>query len=507
MKKVLTLAACVLASIGIVIFLPSLFHVFTGTSLGKGIETEGMFNQTVTGIQSKPSTVYKLYNDGELLGTVSSTDKIADHLKEVYSDKYEEEFPGSAVHLGRDMYMTEEIGYLTYSDVDDQIIQYLDDNELYSLEATQVSIAEDGEVTARMYVMDEQLYQDALNEYISYFIDPKVLASIKNGDAVSDLTSYGTKETGVSISQDIKTAKANASPEEIRLTKKEILEYLEYGDEQDREYYTVQAYDTVAGVGAKNYGLSAAQVMNINRDKISSTDQVLPEGESLCVTYFESPIDIVVTKQTLRQESVFFETQYTEDDSMTIGTQEVRQEGQNGTRNALYDEKWINGVLSGGSLSSSVDTKQPISEVVAVGTASNPGVGTGVFRYPVDNAAITCHWGCYLGHRGTDFINKYERWGDVLAADTGVIEEAGYNSISGNYVIINHNNGYKSYYGHMRVACDIPEGTAVEKGQVIGHIGMTGKATGPHVHFYIVENGTRRDACDGFVDCDAVLDN
>ncbi|MBR2830420.1 MAG: M23 family metallopeptidase [Solobacterium sp.] len=44
-------------------------------------------------------------------------------------------------------------------------------------------------------------------------------------------------------------------------------------------------------------------------------------------------------------------------------------------------------------------------------------------------------------------------------------------------------------------------GTAVDKGDVIGNIGMTGLATGPHVHFFIIENGERRNPCNGFLDC------
>ena len=121
----------------------------------------------------------------------------------------------------------------------------------------------------------------------------------------------------------------------------------------------------------------------------------------------------------------------------------------------------------------------------------------------MENVGISCEWGCYYGHRGTDFIDQYNSWGDVYAADNGVIEEVGYNGISGNYVVINHNNGYETYYGHMNVPCDLPEGTVVAKGDVIGHIGMTGLATGPHVHMYFKVDGERHNACE-FYDCESV---
>ena len=67
---------------------------------------------------------------------------------------------------------------------------------------------------------------------------------------------------------------------------------------------------------------------------------------------------------------------------------------QNGSRNAFYEEVWINGENTGGTLVSSIITRQPIREETRVGTKVIPGVGTGTFRWPVDNPSITCRWGC-----------------------------------------------------------------------------------------------------------------
>jgi murein DD-endopeptidase MepM/ murein hydrolase activator NlpD len=265
----------------------------------------------------------------------------------------------------------------------------------------------------------------------------------------------------------------------------------------------------VAGVGARNHGLSATQIMNLNRDKISSVDQALVEGDQLCVTYFESPIDIVVSKDSLRQVPVYYETTYVEDENILIGESQVRQQGVNGTRNVLYAEKWINGVLVSGTEQSSVEITAPQSEIIAVGTMQQPNVGTGNMRYPVDNPAITCRIGCYWGHNGTDFINQYNRWGEVFAADTGSVEVNGYTFINGYYVIINHNNGLMTYYGHMNEPSPLKVGDTVRKGEVIGHIGMTGLASGPHVHFMVLKDGDINftqpmDACDGYLGCEAV---
>jgi murein DD-endopeptidase MepM/ murein hydrolase activator NlpD len=97
--------------------------------------------------------------------------------------------------------------------------------------------------------------------------------------------------------------------------------------------------------------------------------------------------------------------------------------------------------------------------------------------------------------------NSYNHWDKVYAADRGIIEINSYNGVNGNYVVINHNNGFETYYGHMKEPSPLAVGTAVDKGDVIGNIGMTGLATGPHVHFFIIENGERRNPCNGFLDC------
>jgi murein DD-endopeptidase MepM/ murein hydrolase activator NlpD len=78
----------------------------------------------------------------------------------------------------------------------------------------------------------------------------------------------------------------------------------------------------------------------------------------------------------------------------------------------------------------------------------------------------------------------------IFAAGNGVVEKADWASGYGKFVLIRHNNGYETAYGHMTAfARNIEEGTKVRQGQVIGFIGSTGLSTGSHVHFEIRING------------------
>jgi murein DD-endopeptidase MepM/ murein hydrolase activator NlpD len=78
----------------------------------------------------------------------------------------------------------------------------------------------------------------------------------------------------------------------------------------------------------------------------------------------------------------------------------------------------------------------------------------------------------------------------IYAAGNGTIEKAGWESGYGKFVLIRHNNGYETAYGHMSAfARGIDEGTRVRQGQVIGFVGSTGLSTGSHVHYEIRVNG------------------
>ena len=502
MKRIAVLLFCLIAAIGVAVGAPKLFRKASQMTyaVAEG-ESSSILPQRTERLDSTPHDVYRLYSSGELVGVLSSRRELDAFLRAIYQELYAEQYPGSEVGLGTDVYLITEQSYMTYENIDQQIFDYLKENRLFTLKCTGVELSDENGVYAELYVANEELFNQAMTEYMTYFISADELAILNRGDSTPQLKTYGSRSIGVTVLQTITMKESFAAPEDIRTTQADVLDYLEYGDNTEREYYTVQKYDTVAGVGSKNHDLSATQVMNINRDQITSTNQILSEGMELCVTYFTSPIDVVVTKESMKKEPIIAQTVYRTNSELREGVIQKVQTGVDGSKNALYTERWINGVLVSGSLTSSVDTLQPINEVVEIGTMQIPGVGTGTFQWPVDNPYISCHWGCYYGHRAIDIQNAYDRYGPIYASDRGVIEVNSYNGINGNYVIIDHNNGYETYYGHMNVPSPLEVGTVVDKGDVIGQIGMTGLATGPHTHFFIMYEGERHNPCDGFLPC------
>lgn len=131
--------------------------------------------------------------------------------------------------------------------------------------------------------------------------------------------------------------------------------------------------------------------------------------------------------------------------------------------------------------------------------ALRSALANGTFIWPVpDCTLLTSRFGYrmhpILGyerfHAGVDIGAKA---GDtIIASDGGTVAVAEYSDSYGNYVLINHGNGYTTLYAHMS-SMAVEAGQAVEQGDTLGYVGSTGWSTGPHLHFEIRYNDEKTD--------------
>jgi murein DD-endopeptidase MepM/ murein hydrolase activator NlpD len=93
-------------------------------------------------------------------------------------------------------------------------------------------------------------------------------------------------------------------------------------------------------------------------------------------------------------------------------------------------------------------------------------------------------------HKGVDFGAPVGT--PIFAAGAGTIEEIGFKSGFGRYIKIRHSAGLETAYGHMsRFNAHLYRGSHVNQGEVIAYVGMSGRATGPHLHFEVHVNGNQ----------------
>jgi murein DD-endopeptidase MepM/ murein hydrolase activator NlpD len=121
-----------------------------------------------------------------------------------------------------------------------------------------------------------------------------------------------------------------------------------------------------------------------------------------------------------------------------------------------------------------------------------------LMKTPVDGARISSGFGARLHpvlgytrmHKGVDFAVPSGT--PVMAAGSGEISFMGWANGYGNFVVLNHGNGYATAYGHLsRFAPGMRRGGRVRQGQVFAFSGATGLATGPHLHYEIRINSSQ----------------
>ena len=116
-----------------------------------------------------------------------------------------------------------------------------------------------------------------------------------------------------------------------------------------------------------------------------------------------------------------------------------------------------------------------------------PGVvGEGNFMWPTSGYISQKY---YWYHQAVDIANKSNP--DIVASQGGTVTTAGWNAGGyGNYVIIDHGNGYRTLYAHMlNNSMVVKAGQRVTQGQKLGLMGSTGRSTGTHLHFEVIGPG------------------
>lgn len=197
----------------------------------------------------------------------------------------------------------------------------------------------------------------------------------------------------------------------------------------------------------------------------------------------------VIERQSYTVE-VPFDTVTSESDEYDFGKTVVDSPGENGIQELTQDLVYVDGVLTETNIVKVDTLKEPVTEYVTKGTRLKSGMtatyGSGEWMWPVPGYTYVSRWMSSY-HKGADICAPYGT--PIYAADSGVVVTAGYHYSYGNYVIIDHGNGWRTLYGHMSsLGCSV--GQAVQRGQVIGYVGSTGNSTGNHCHFEMYQNGT-----------------
>lgn len=242
------------------------------------------------------------------------------------------------------------------------------------------------------------------------------------------------------------------------------------------------------------------QAATINSMSTNSSNAVLSDGtdtsqtKTVSLTNQSKPsLEVVSVQKTSTEKSVPFTSTVTynpnkyEDAEPVVTVAGV--EGKNKIESTVTR---VNSAIVSQVVNQESVISSPVNEVIEKGSKKRPtGVGTGTFSAPVAGT-ITSKYGPRKSgfHTGMDLAIAPGT--PVKAADEGKVIFAGYKGNYGNLVIIDHQNGYVTYYAHNS-SLNVAVGDIVAKGDVIAAVGSTGNSTGPHCHFEIRINGSTVD--------------
>ena len=426
----------------------------------------------------KPATTYQVYVNGTYAGHVTNK-KVVDQIIAENAQKAHKFHIKTAPKVE---YIPERVFHnTTYQPLTVQTLK-----DVFQLKVEAAAIIIDGKPVA--YVDNKDTAQEVIKNLKLQYVPKDQLEELeaRNASETSALPPLKENETqllDVRLSKNVSIEMKNVEPEKV-LALKDAVTYLQKGTLQERKY-VVQEGDVLESI-AHQHGLKLEEILAINPGL--TEDSLLKIGQEINVTVLTPLVEVMVEKVTNQKESIPYSVSIVEDSDMTKGQTKEKQEGKNGLKSVTYKFTEQNGAVAKKETVSEQILEEPITRVIMKGTKVIPSRGEGSFAWPTIGGYISSQMGYRWGklHKGIDIARPSDR--TIKAADNGVVVSAGWGNGYGNRVIIDHQNGFRTLYGHM-ASIKVKAGQTVSKGTAIGIMGSTGNSTGVHLHFEVYKNG------------------
>lgn len=346
-----------------------------------------------------------------------------------------------------------------------------------------------------IYVTDPDVFNAAIEEITTVFVGSDEYEAYKN-NTQKEIVDTGTKIENIYLKEEITIKETNISvKEKIYNDSSDLASYLLYGDSIQTSTVYASANDSINDLAYKN-GISIEEFF-LSNPSFTSINNIFYDGQPITITKLNPNISLVVEESQVEDKSIDYKTIEKYDNTMILGSEKVEQEGSKGLMRVSQKVQKVNGSISFVNLVSNETIKNSKDKIVLVGTKEIPNVGsTTSWGWPTNSGyTLTSYfgWRAYPFspsrkelHAGLDIAGT--GYGSpIYASNNGTIESIKSESWNyGNSIIINHNNGYWTNYGHMsRFAPGLKVGDTVARGQIIGYMGHSGAATGTHLHFEI----------------------
>lgn len=321
-------------------------------------------------------------------------------------------------------------------------------------------------------------------------VDGEVIGVLRSKGEVDDLLNQvkapyageeDNKPESISFLEDVQVITTAVDFSEVKDASAVALEIAK-GRETVQEYTIVEG-DTLWSI-SNTYSMDIETLTELNSD-ILDLDK-LKLGQKLRLSYPQIVLNVATVEVVKYEEAIDFETETRKDDSMYKNQTKVIQDGKSGLKKMEARVNKVNGLEKNREILSEVVIEEPITKIVAQGTkvvAAMASRGGGALLWPT-KGHISSNFGSRWGksHDGLDIANSTGT--AVYAAESGKVISSGNSSGYGNLIKVDHGGGLVTYYAHLKTRL-ASSGQKVERGQLIGYMGSTGRSTGPHLHFEV----------------------
>ncbi len=448
----------------------------------------------------EPNTLYEVYLEGKSIGVVKSKKELEDYI-DAQNSKFKKDYNVKRIYSPNGLDVEKILTYDKKVDNVSSIYNKIQENKPFTISGYQLTIDYTNKRKSKgktekikseiikIYVTDKKVFDDAIVNLFETFVGTEQYEAYVN-KTQEKITTTGVYIDNIYIGNDLTIKKMNIPvTEKIYSDSNELTQFLLFGKENKKSNYIVKSGDTIETV-AFNNKISTEEFLISNPNFTSSKSLLFP-GQQVVIGITDPQIEVVVKESVVKDVQNKYQTIERYDDSKQVGDDVILQKGENGLERVSQIVEIVNGNTTVVTPISKEELKPKTDRIIVYGKKQVSGVGsTKSWGWPTNSGyTITSPYGYRVSpfsryrelHYGVDISGTGS---PVYAPNNGTVTTATYHYSYGNYIVLNHNNGYYTLYAHMsRFAKGIKVGVNVARGQIIGYVGQTGSATGPHLHY------------------------
>ncbi len=449
--------------------------------------------------------VYRVYLDGQSLGLITDQNELLNMINEEQTDiknlyGVDSVYPPNGFEIVK--YKTYDETITTAKDIYNRVKEKGDFTiKGYTVTITTPKTEETEEKKEYIYVLNQEIFKQALETLITVFVDEKDYKNYIN-NTQEEITTVGTIIEHMYFDETITIKESNISVnEKIYTDADELGRYLLFGKDKTSNNYTVKKGDTIKSIAEDNK-LNTREFLIANQ-QFKSEDSLLAIGQEVSVDLIDPVLTLIQELHVVEDTEQIYEKKEEVDKNKPSSYSEITQAGVTGIVRTTQEVRTTNGERNQGAVViSSVTLREVVDEITTVGRKYTNNTGNYVdngkeFGWPTNRPYVITtnyewRWGSF--HYGLD-ISGTGFGSPIYASKAGTVVDVNNNCANigyigsrcgagyGNYVIIRHANNVYTLYGHMTQDMLVSVGQSVGRGQIIGSMGSSGSSDGTHLHF------------------------